>query len=145
MDCRARLNPPVSDDYLGNCVLAVMAKCMAGELTGEQGLVKACTSIRKSIDQVSKDPLSGYEDQIADFKSLPIESHVNATASPRFRVYEADFGWGAPDRFESVSMNLNGEFALVGGREEGTVQVSVQLDEGRMEKFAHLFLGGFSR
>lgn len=100
--------------------------------------------IRYSIVNIPKDPLSDCEDWIAELQSMPLDRLVNATASPRFRVYGADFGWGGPERFESVSMNLDGEFALVGGREEGDVQVSVSLDVERMESFADLFLGGLN-
>jgi hypothetical protein len=56
-------------------------------------------------------------------------------------VYEAsDFGFGRPARVELVSMNCDGEMVLVGGREDGEVQLSVSLDPARMKEFkAHVF------
>ena len=140
MDCRTRVDPPIRDDYFGNCVRLVYATSLAGELAGENGLARACSAINKSIRDTSKDPLGDCENWVADFEALPEGKVCNVSASPRFRVYESDFGWGNPGRVELVSMNYDGEVALVGGEEEGMVQVSVALNSTQMEAFAKSFL-----
>ena len=145
MDCRARLNPPVDEDYFGNCVRGVFAAILVGELTGKNGLSHACTVIRKSISDTGKDPLSDCEHWFTDLKALLVsERTMNAASSPRFQVYETDFGWGRPDRCEMISMNRDGEFALHGGKEKGTIQMSIALNPNHMEAFTKIFLDGLS-
>lgn len=143
MDCRSRLDPPVDDRYFGPCVRPAAARATVGELLAHDGLARASEAIRSSTSNVAKDPLRDCESWIDDIVvAMPFERVVNVTASPKFRAYDADFGWGRPDRFESVSMNKDAEFALVAGREEGTVQVSVSLDADQMDTFAELFRSG---
>ncbi|KAJ1267497.1 hypothetical protein BS78_07G061300 [Paspalum vaginatum] len=118
-DLRARLDPPVPEGYLGNCIKACPAAVAA---------------------EVEAAPLAGLERWMERMMRLPFERMCNVAASPRFRVYDAaDFGFGRPARVELVSMNNDGEMVLVGGREPGEVQLSVSLDPARMEEFkAHV-------
>lgn len=77
------------------------------------------------------------------FETLkPYETVCNIAGSPRFRVYETDFGLGEPDRVELVSMNRDGEVVLVRGKQEETVQISVSLGSNQMDTFAESFLAG---
>jgi hypothetical protein len=139
-DLRSRLDPPVADGYLGNCVKACLATADAGDLVGERGLLGACRAVQAAVAEMEAAPLDGTERLMEKMASLPFHRMCNVAASPRFRVYEAsDFGFGRPARVELVSMNNDGEMVLVAGREDGVVQVSVSLDPARMEEFkAHV-------
>ncbi|RLM60536.1 malonyl-CoA:anthocyanidin 5-O-glucoside-6' [Panicum miliaceum] len=140
-DLRARLDPPVSDGYLGNCIKGCLATADAGDLLGgDRGLLAACRAIQAAVAEMEAAPLAGTERWIQRMMTLPFQRLCNVAASPRFRVYEAsDFGFGRPARVELVSMNHDGEMVLVGGRGDGEVQVSVSLDPARMEEFkAHV-------
>ncbi|CAO2187166.1 unnamed protein product [Urochloa humidicola] len=139
-DLRTRLNPPVADGYLGNCIKGCLATADAGDLTGERGILAACRAVQAAVAEMEAAPLGGTERWIQKMMTLPFQRLCNVAASPRFRVYEAsDFGFGRPARVELVSMNHDGEMVLVGGRGEGEVQVSVSLDPARMEVFkAHV-------
>lgn len=139
-DCRNRLEPPVEEGYFGNCVKITYVRALVRELTAE-GL--ACSKIGEAIRRIGmEDPLADVDSWVADFAALPFARTTNVSASPRFRVYETDFGFGRPDRVELVSMNHDGEVALVGGKEEGSVQVTAALDRDHMDAYAKLFLGG---
>lgn len=142
MDCRARLHPPVDDDYFGNCLRPVHTIILVRDLIAQDSLANACAAIHKSIDDVPKDLLSDCENWVDDMKGNRHDRLITASGYPKFRIYEVDFGWGEPDRCEMVSMNRNGMFGLVAGKKEGTVQVLVSLDPNQMEAFAKLFLGG---
>ncbi|CAL5010449.1 unnamed protein product [Urochloa decumbens] len=139
-DLRSRLNPPVADGYLGNCIKGCLASADAGDLLGERGLLAACRAVQAAVAEMEAAPLGGTERWIQKMMTLPFQRLCNVAASPRFRVYEAsDFGFGRPARVELVSMNHDGEMVLVGGRGDGEVQVSVSLDPARMEVFkAHV-------
>ena len=142
-DLRARLDPPVGDGYLGNCIKGCLATAYAGDLVGgDRGLLGACRAIQAAVAEMEAAPLAGTERWIQKMMTLPFQRLCNVAASPRFRVYEAsDFGFGRPARVELVSMNHDGEMVLVGGREDGEVQVSVSLDPARMEEFKAHVLG----
>lgn len=140
-DLRARLDPPVGDGYLGNCIKGVLATADAGDLLGERGLLAASRAIQAAVAEMEAAPLAGTERWLEKMMGLPFTRLANVAASPRFRVYEAsDFGFGRPKRVELVSMNHDGEMVLVGGRNDGEVQLSVSLDPARMDEFkAHVF------
>ncbi|OEL31624.1 Phenolic glucoside malonyltransferase 2 [Dichanthelium oligosanthes] len=141
-DLRARLDPPVADGYLGNCIKGCLVTADAGDLLGARGILDACRAIQAAVAEMEAAPMGGTERWIEKMMTLPFERLANVAASPRFRVYEAsDFGFGRPARVELVSMNHDGEMVLVGGREDGEVQVSVSLDPARMEEFKAHVLG----
>ncbi|XP_062196777.1 phenolic glucoside malonyltransferase 2-like [Phragmites australis] len=139
-DLRARLDPPVGDGYLGNCIKGCLASADAGDLLGERGLLHASRAIQAAVAEMEAAPLAGTERWIERVMTLPFARLANVAASPRFRVYEAaDLGFGQPARVELVSMNHDGEMVLVGGRRDGEVQLSVSLDPARMDAFkAHI-------
>ncbi|XP_062192834.1 phenolic glucoside malonyltransferase 2-like [Phragmites australis] len=139
-DLRERLDPPVGDGYLGNCIKGCMATADAGELLGERGLLRAARAIQAAVAEMEAAPLAGTDRWMERMMKLPFARVANVAASPRFRVYEAaDLGFGRPARVELVSMNHDGEMVLVGGRRNGEVQLSVSLDPARMDAFkAHV-------
>ncbi|CAA6664888.1 unnamed protein product [Spirodela intermedia] len=133
-DCRRRLDPPVEDRYFGNCV----KPCLAG-------IKAACAAVRRAVQEATREPLSDIERWTTKsvLTGFPIERLANVSGSPRFRVYDADFGWGGPRRVEMVSMNGNGEVALLAARdEEGSVQLSVSISRLCMDAFASSFVDG---
>ncbi|GJN39558.1 hypothetical protein PR202_gb28683 [Eleusine coracana subsp. coracana] len=135
-DLRARLDPPVGDGYLGNCIKGCLATADAGEILGARGLLAAARAVQASVKEMEAAPLAGTERWIERVMQLPFSRLANVAASPRFRVYEAsDFGFGRPQRVELVSMNHDGEMVLVGGRGDGEVQLSVSLDPARIDEF----------
>ncbi|ONK75472.1 uncharacterized protein A4U43_C03F17220 [Asparagus officinalis] len=141
-DCRSRLNPPLPDSYAGNCVGPCYATAMWHALLGPQGLLLAQAEVARAVQERAKDPLRGCENWVEEFMGVAESGRVVVSGSPRFRVYETDFGWGELGRVELVSMNKDMEVVLVGGREPGSVQVSIVLDPGQMRLFAEVFLDG---
>ncbi|KAJ6791812.1 transferase family protein [Iris pallida] len=143
-DCRARLDPRLPEGYFGNCVRGVHADAPASALAAEDGLSRARAKLGGSIAEALEDPLGDVDRWLGDFAGVPFERLSSVAGSPRFKAYEADFGFGRPDRVELVSMNRDGEVALVGGKDEGTVQVTVALNRNQMDAYAEAFLSGLS-
>ncbi|KAK3157545.1 hypothetical protein QOZ80_2AG0124070 [Eleusine coracana subsp. coracana] len=142
VDLRERLAPPVSDDYLGNCVRGCLASTNdAGELLGKAGFLHAARVIQAAVREMEAAPLAELETWLNRVRRLPITRLANVAASPRYRVYEeADFGFGMPARMEQVSMDRDGEM-LVGGKGDGEVQLSVSLHPDCMDAFkAHIHM-----
>jgi hypothetical protein len=143
-DLRSRLDPPVSDAYFGNCVRPCVARCAdAAEIAGEDGILHAARAVQAAVAEMAAAPLSGTDEAGFDtVRRLPFSRVANVAASPRYRAYEAtDFGFGMPARVEMVSMNHDGEMMLVGGRQDGEVQVSVSVDPVHMEALKACILG----
>uniref|UniRef100_A0ACD5TYI7 Uncharacterized protein n=1 Tax=Avena sativa TaxID=4498 RepID=A0ACD5TYI7_AVESA len=143
-DLRARLDPPVSDAYLGNCVRPCVARCAdAAEIAGEDGILHAARAVQAAVAEMAAAPLTGTDESGFDtVRQLPFSRVANVAASPRYKAYEAtDFGFGMPARVEMVSMNHDGEMMLVGGRREGEVQVSVSIDPAHMDALKACILG----
>ncbi|XP_039124303.1 anthocyanin 5-aromatic acyltransferase-like [Dioscorea cayenensis subsp. rotundata] len=140
MDCRTRLNPPLNDGYYGNCIRGCFAKAKAVELAGSAGFSMACMRIKEEIDESCKDVLRGYENSVGGFFRDANSIFILLNGSSSFRAYETDFGVGRPSRVEPVSMSLDGQVALIGGREEGEIQMSVALNPPHMEEFTKEFL-----
>uniref|UniRef100_A0A0D9X4W8 Uncharacterized protein n=1 Tax=Leersia perrieri TaxID=77586 RepID=A0A0D9X4W8_9ORYZ len=147
-DMRTRLNPPVADGYLGNCVKIILAKCAdAADLAadaGERGIAAAAMAVQAAVAEMEAAAAAATEgmdrEAVERMMRLPYHRLANVAASPRFMAYEAaDFGWGSPARVELVSMNHDGEIVLVGGRRDGEVQLSVSIDPAQVDAFkAHL-------
>ncbi|MQL85425.1 hypothetical protein Taro_017944, partial [Colocasia esculenta] len=147
-DCRRHLDPPIGDEYFGNCVRPCFVEARTKELLGDGGggFRAACIATREAISDCLREPLGDCDSWLETWKTLPLERLANVAASPRFRVYETDFGWGRPRRVELVSMNKDGEVAMVAARdEEGAVQATVALSPLYMDSFASLFLGGLQQ
>ncbi|KAJ1686926.1 hypothetical protein LUZ63_018316 [Rhynchospora breviuscula] len=145
VDCRSRLNPPIDDSYTGNCVAACFARMTASEVAGPGGFIRACAALKEAVIKANKEPLVGCEGWIDEALKLPAGRVVRFTGSVGLRFYEADFGWGKPDRFKVATLNCDGDVVLVSRKEEGTVEVSVVLPAQDMDAFAKRFLSPFSR
>lgn len=146
-DVRARLDPPVTDAYLGNCIRGCVAECAnAAEIAGEAaGILHAACAVQAMVAEMEAAPLLGYDEALSDMvkaAQFPLSRLANVVGSPLFHAYEAaDFGFGKPALAESVSMNHDGEMMLLGGRRQGEVQVSVSIHPAHMATFKACFLG----
>ncbi|CAL9752420.1 unnamed protein product [Musa acuminata subsp. burmannicoides] len=92
-DCRGRLRPPLPAAYFGNCIGACFVEAKAGDLLRENGVVSAAKAIGKVIEEFADDPLRGVETWPERIKSIVPQQPLSVAGSPRFRVYDLDFGW----------------------------------------------------
>ncbi|TXG55265.1 hypothetical protein EZV62_020521 [Acer yangbiense] len=61
---------------------------------------------------------------------------VSVAGSPKFRMYETDFGWGRPKNCEVVHIGANGAFSFNESREEeGGVQIGVVVNREKLDLF----------
>jgi hypothetical protein len=66
---------------------------------------------------------------------------LSVAGSPRFRVYEVDFGFGKPAKVDIVSVATTGALALAENRrcDDGGMEVGVSLRPDGMCKFREFF------
>ncbi|XP_058095636.1 uncharacterized acetyltransferase At3g50280-like [Magnolia sinica] len=98
VDNRSRLKPPLSRDYLGNCIQGIRATTTAGELLAHD-LGWAAWLVHRCVAEHSHDVArSTYDawsrEQFFYNLSRPNNCDIQVGSSPRFNVYGVDFGWG---------------------------------------------------
>ncbi|XP_058092132.1 phenolic glucoside malonyltransferase 1-like [Magnolia sinica] len=147
VDCRARLVQPIPATYFGNCLGTGFAEAERSELAKEDGVGPTSEAIGRAIREfeasgVLKDAAEGWAGLYRALTRLG-DGVVLVGGSPKFRVYETDFGWGKPRKTEMVSIKRAGSFYIGDSRdEEGGVEVGLALPEDEMRIFATLFEQG---
>ncbi|XP_020150580.1 malonyl-coenzyme A:anthocyanin 3-O-glucoside-6''-O-malonyltransferase [Aegilops tauschii subsp. strangulata] len=143
-DHRTRLEPPVPDEYLGNCLGPCIASAPRKDVAaaGADGLFTACAAIATAIDGVVRGGAAywdGWMERIIEAYSAG-DLPLTVAGSPRFRVYDTDFGFGRPAKVDVVSVARTGAMSVAEARSGGGgVEVGISLPAGAMERFNECF------
>ncbi|XP_073274308.1 phenolic glucoside malonyltransferase 1-like [Primulina huaijiensis] len=145
-DARPRLNPPLPVNYFGNCVAFMRTESTHHQLKGNDGFLTAVELIGDVISKKvnkSDEILRGAESWITEFSALIGKRLFGVAGCPKFDAYDADFGWGEPKKFESVSIDADGSMSLCKSREfEGGLEIGLSLAKAKMDAFAATFSDG---
>ncbi|KAL5095796.1 hypothetical protein RYX36_000123 [Vicia faba] len=148
IDCRSRLEPPIPNNYFGNCVLGHFINTQPLDFIKEDGLNLVSKSIYDQIKLIKeKGVFEGTKDVFAKYTSLASEGVeiIGVAGSNRFGVYETDFGWGRPEKVEIVSIDRGLTIGLAESKDgNGGVEVGLVLKKDVMDLFSTLFLEGLS-
>lgn len=137
-DCRKRINPPVPETYFGNMIQAIFTGTAAGLLLTHP-LSFAAQTLQSAINSHDSNAINARND--AWEKSPIIFQYKDAGAnclavgsSPRFQVYDIDFGFGKPVSVRSGRNNrFDGMIYLYPGKEGGrSIDVEISLEESAM-------------
>ncbi|CAK7324913.1 unnamed protein product [Dovyalis caffra] len=133
VNCRHRLEPRLEPYYFGNAIQSIPTVASAGELLSKdlsfgaellhQNVVAhGDSTVRKGIADWEKDP-----------RLFPLGNFDGASitmgSSPRFPMYDNDFGWGRPVAVRSGRANkFDGKISAFPGRDgKGSVDLEVVL------------------
>lgn len=144
-DCRARLNPPLPESYFGNCVIYAIAQSRHGLLKGNEGFLIAVETIGEAILKTvySENGILESADWPLDFGKFSGKCFVSVAGSPKFDVYEADFGWGKPKKYEFVHLDRERSISLCKSREfEGGFEIGLSRRKTEMDIFEAVFYQG---
>ncbi|KAK9124443.1 hypothetical protein Sjap_014045 [Stephania japonica] len=157
INCRHRLRPKLDWDYFGNAIQSVPTVASAGEVLSRD-LCWTADMLRRGV--------AGHDDaavrRIAEEwerlpRLFPLGNFDGATvtmgSSPRFPMYDNDFGWGRPVAVRSGRANkFDGKMSAFPGREgDGSVDLEVCLEPETMagiekdEEFMHYVSDWFVR
>ncbi|XP_022774099.1 BAHD acyltransferase DCR-like [Durio zibethinus] len=139
-DCRKRVDPPMPESYFGNLIQAIFTVTAAGLLLANppefgasmvQKVIEAHNA--EAIDERNKEWEAAPK--IFQFKDAGVNC-VAVGSSPRFKVYDVDFGWGKPEGVRSGSNNrFDGMVYLYQGKSGGrSIDVEITLEAGALEK-----------
>ncbi|KAI8031442.1 Phenolic glucoside malonyltransferase 1 [Camellia lanceoleosa] len=110
VDCRARLEPPLPSTYFGNCVTGRLVDADSNDLMGEDGVATAVKAICEAIEGLKDGAVQ--EVQLSKMLSIDRNRLFTIGGSPRFELYNTDFGWGRPRKVEMTSIDKSGAFSL---------------------------------
>ncbi|KAH7846694.1 hypothetical protein Vadar_017064 [Vaccinium darrowii] len=144
VDCRARLEPPIPSTYFGNCVTCCIICADTSKLMEEDGVAVAARAIGEAIGGLDDGVLKGAEELISNIRSIHNEGVLFGIAgSPRFELYNTDFGWGRPKKVEMVSIEKTGAFSLSDSRDgNGGIEIGIVLKKHETKAFASMFASG---
>ncbi|PWA58411.1 Chloramphenicol acetyltransferase-like domain-containing protein [Artemisia annua] len=114
VDWRTRLNPPVPQIYFGNCVgVCETAKTKSIILSGSKGFLTALELIGKAISETVKNRDGMLKDAETwmdrGFDPMPT---LSVAGTPKIKIYDTEFGWGRPKKYETISIDHNGSISV---------------------------------
>ncbi|CAM0905947.1 unnamed protein product [Alopecurus aequalis] len=139
VDHRPWMKPPVPATYLGNCIGPAIGAAPKRDLAsaGASGLFTACAAIAAGIEKAVVSP--EWETMLERVMEAGARGVLSVAGSPRFRVYDVDFGFGPPGKVEIVSVARTGAMAVAEIRGGGGMEVGVSLPPAGMEAFRRCF------
>ncbi|XP_065855188.1 phenolic glucoside malonyltransferase 1-like [Euphorbia lathyris] len=143
-DCRSRLNPPVLDNYFGNCVIPHGLQTEAGLVMEEDGFVFLVGKLKETMKKIEKGVMDGAKDILSDYlKAEPdLMETIGVAGGNRFGVYGTDFGWGRPEMVEVTSVDRTGAFSMAETKHGNGVEIGLAMAQNQMEIFSSLFING---
>ncbi|CAA7051839.1 unnamed protein product [Microthlaspi erraticum] len=145
-DFRNRLDPPVPENYFGNCVF--MIGCFghkAKTFLGKDGFVNMVEILSDSVKGIGSQDIEALcESYVERTKSVkPGTQSGFIVGSNWFGLYGSDFGWGKPANSATVSIDGMEAFAMSERKDElGGVEVGLCLKKREMDVFVSLFQNG---
>ncbi|KAG7633900.1 Transferase [Arabidopsis suecica] len=132
VDLRQRLNPRLDKECFGHVIYnSVVTTTTVGELH-DQGLGWAFLQINNMLRSLTNEDYRIYaENWVRNMKiqksglgSKMTRDSVIVSSSPRFEVYDNDFGWGKPIAVRAGPSNsISGKLVFFRGIEEGCIDV----------------------
>ncbi|KAH1039900.1 hypothetical protein J1N35_041643 [Gossypium stocksii] len=133
VNCRHRLDPKLEPYYFGNAIQSIPTFASAGELLGKD-LSWAADILHKNVVAHNNDTVrKGVADWEKQPRLFPLGNADGASitmgSSPRFPMYNNDFGWGRPLAVRSGRANkFDGKISAFPGKDgNGSVDLEVVL------------------
>lgn len=133
VNCRHRLNPKLDPLYFGNAIQSIPTYASAGDVLSKD-LRWCAEQLNKNVNAHDDKTVRRFvEDWESNPRVFPLGNFDGASitmgSSPRFPMYDNDFGWGRPLAVRSGKANkFDGKISAFPGREGGgTVDLEVVL------------------
>lgn len=77
--------------------------------------------------------------------NVPDNRSFSIVGSPKFDLYEVDFGWGRPEKWEYISLDDSLFMSLIKSKDSnGDLEIGLSLPKTQMNAFATIFIHGLS-
>ncbi|KAK4742570.1 hypothetical protein SAY87_000571 [Trapa incisa] len=140
VNCRHRLEPQLDPYYFGNAIQSIPTAATAGELLSNEMSWSAGLLHKNVAAHGDATVRKGITDWESSPRLFPLGNADGASitmgSSPRFPMYDNDFGWGRPLAIRSGGANkFNGKISAFPGRDGGgSVDLEVVLAPATMEE-----------
>lgn len=145
-DIRDRMHPPLPKNFFGNAVIRRSATAQVSEVRSNPIKIVANT-VKAAIDGITDEFIRSFIDYVEvnkdkglfPVRELP-KSDLRITSISGMPVYDADFGWGAPQLMTWAEANGNRVVYIINesGKDAG-LAAYVLLDYATMQKFKKVF------
>lgn len=134
VNMRRKMDPPLPEGFFGNALLWGTATATRKELEEEE-LITTAMRVRASTASCTSSAMEGWlqwlelygMDGAIDRLSVN-RARMRVSSSPKFPVYDVDFGWGKPVAVRSAVVEELGKIVLYPGADEaGSVDVNIAL------------------
>ncbi|XAR65905.1 Quinate O-hydroxycinnamoyltransferase [Bertholletia excelsa] len=124
VNCRHRIEPKLDPNYFGNAIQSIPTYATAGDVTSRELRWCAKELNKRVVAHDHSAVRRAVEDWERDPRCFPLGNFDGAMitmgSSPRFPMYENDFGWGRPVAVRSGSANkFDGKISAFPGRHGG--------------------------
>ncbi|KAG6395194.1 hypothetical protein SASPL_145835 [Salvia splendens] len=140
VNCRGRLDPPLPENYFGNCSIQLIAALSHGTLKGNDGFVAAAEAVADAVKIAVKSTRVSefYENRSEIFSKLSGKRVVWVAGSSKIDHCGADYGWGRAVKYECVHTDFNGAVHLCKGR-QGGIDMGFSMPKPNMFSFTSIF------
>ncbi|KAG6742981.1 hypothetical protein POTOM_053925 [Populus tomentosa] len=145
VDCRSRLQPPLPQNYFGNCVAVHHMVAEAKAFMEENGVAIVAEKLSDLINGLENGLFLGAKERLVMLRGLGQEvQKFGVAGSTRLGFYGLDFGWGNVEKAEITSIDRTRGFSMMefGDVSSGGIEIGVVLVRQEMERFASLFVNG---
>jgi hypothetical protein len=138
VNCRHRLEPRLEPYYFGNAIQSIPTAASAGELLSKDLSFGAELLHRNVVAHGDGTVRKGISDWEKEPRLFPLGNFDGASitmgSSPRFPMYDNDFGWGRPLAVRSGRANkFDGKISAFPGEDgKGSVDLEVVLSPDTM-------------
>ncbi|KAJ1694876.1 hypothetical protein LUZ63_011574 [Rhynchospora breviuscula] len=138
VDHRQLFKPPISENYLGNCIGPCVVQAKVNDLVGPDGFFEACQAIGKAFDELKRIGIQDAKDWVKISLETADKKPFATSGSIRFKVYDVDFGWGKPAKVDIVSISNSGAMAVAPSREEqGGIEIGLCFTQRETDVFTN--------
>ncbi|XP_047975851.1 anthocyanidin 3-O-glucoside 6''-O-acyltransferase-like [Salvia hispanica] len=140
VNCRGRLNPPLPENYFGNCLIQLFAASSRARLKGNEGFVAAAEAVADAVKSAAKSSRVSefYENRLEIFSKLNGKRVVWVVGSSKLDPYGVDYGWGRAVKFECAHTDSHRAVHLCKAR-KGGIDIGFSMPKPNMHSFASVF------
>ncbi|KAD7117452.1 hypothetical protein E3N88_04720 [Mikania micrantha] len=148
---RSRIDPPLPETYFGNCVGPCVAITKRALLAGNEGFLIAVESLGEAIKKTVESKDGVLKEAGLWFEMLfklpeKIPAKIGVAGTPKLKIYDVDFGFGKPKKYETISIDCNGSISVNASKDSPEdLEIGLSLPAKQMDAFIDIFNEGLEK
>ncbi|MFS8025087.1 putative anthocyanin 6''-O-malonyltransferase [Helianthus anomalus] len=137
VDWRSRIHPPLPQTYFGNCVGPCLCTTKSTLLASNTGFRTAAEVFGKALSETikNKDALMKDAETWLEKAYEPVPT-IGVSGTPKFKVYDVDFGWGKAKKHETPSIDYNGSISVNACKDSAAdIEIGISLPAKQLDAF----------